>query len=362
MLNGHGSSAEGQLAKAPKSRVLFAVAALISGAVILLACTGKGSSGPPPQTVFSNYHLLGSTSPVHDPSIFRRGNTYYVFGTDAGVPLGGSLPIRCSTDRVSWTQCGYVFSQIPIWVTLKVPGIVGLWAPDISYFNGLYHVYYAGSTFGSNTSVIGLATNVTLDQSDPNYQWIDRGEVLESASTDNFNAIDPTILSDTDGRVWLTYGSFWTGIKQREIDPASGMLLASNSTIYSLAQRPAVQYDPIEGTSLVHKGNFYYLFASFDFCCNRDPFQDTYRIMVGRATSPNGPFTDMGGTPMMQGGGTQLLAGNGQSFSGPGGETAYLDSQNGDVIVFHAIHLPDGQAYLFVNPLVWINDWPQIQP
>lgn len=334
-------------------------------AILLTACAGgksanSGSSTVP--TVFSNYHLTGAIAPVHDPSVMRQNNTYYVFGTDIGTPSGGSLPIRCSTDRVAWSSCGYVFDQVPQWVTLRVPGVVGLWAPDVSYFNGLYHVYYAGSTFASNTSVIGLATNTTLDRTDPNYRWIDQGEVLGSVASDDFNTIDPNILVDTDGSVWLTYGSFWSGIKQQQIDPTTGMLLASNPVVYSLASRPNAQYDPIEGSSLVHKGNYYYLFVSFDFCCDPNPYRDNYRIMVGRGTSPNGPFTDMNGIGMMQGGGTQLLAGDGVTFNGPGGQTAYLDSQNGDIIVFHAIHLPDGAPYLFVNSLTWTNDWPQIQP
>ena len=120
--------------------------------------------------------------------------------------------------------------------------------------------------------------------------------------------------------------------------------------------------NPIEGSSLVHKGNYYSLFVSFDFCCDTNPYQDNYRIMVGRGTSPNGPFTDMNGTDLMQGGGTQVLAGDGVKWSGPGGQTAYLDPQNGNVIVFHTIHLPDGAPYLFVNSLTWTNGWPQIQP
>ena len=324
--------------------------------------SGGKSTNPKIPTVFSNYRLTGSDSPVRDPSIMRQSNTYYVFSTDTGAPVSGNLPILCSPDRVSWTFCGSVFSQIPSWVMQQVPGILGLWAPDISYFNGLYHIYYAGSTFGSNTSVIGLATNVTLDQTDPNYRWVDQGLVLASNPTDDFNAIDPNILVDTDGSVWLTYGSYWSGIKQRQIDPVTGGLLSSNSTVYSLAYRPNVQYDPIEGSSLVHKDNYYYLFNSFDNCCAPNPYDDTYRIMVGRGTSPNGPFTDMNGTGMMQGGGTQLLAGDGVTFNGPGGQTAYIDPQNGDIIVFHAIHLPDGTPYLFVNSLTWANGWPQIQP
>jgi arabinan endo-1,5-alpha-L-arabinosidase len=186
--------------------------------------------------------------------------------------------------------------------------------------------------------------------------------VLGSTASDDFNAIDPNILVDSDGSVWLTYGSFWTGIRQRQIDPTTGMPLASNPSIYSLATRPAVQWDPIEGSSLAHHGNYYYLFVSFDFCCQSNPYQNNYRIMVGRGDTPHGPFADMNGTSMMQGGGTQLLAGNGSAWNAPGGETAYLDPQQGDIIVFHALHLPDGAPYLFVNPIAWDSDWPIIQP
>ena len=344
--------------------VLWLAPLLVPGS-LLISCGGSPASAPNSGTgpaVLNSYHLTGATNPVRDPSIIRQGSTYYVFSTDAGGGMPGHLPIRCSTDKVQWQLCGSVFSQIPGWVQARIPGIVSLWAPDISYFNGLYHVYYAGSSFASNNSVIGLTTNTTLDPSDLAYQWVDQGEILSSSSQDDFNAIDPNILVDTDGNVWLTYGSYWSGIKQQQIDPLTGELLASNPTVYSLATRPSNQFDAIEGSSLVHEGSFYYLFVSFDDCCDPDPYQDTYRIMVGRGTSPHGPFTDMRGTEMMQGGGTQLLAGNGVTWNAPGGETVYLDPQNGDLITFHSLHLPDGAAYLFVNSIKWPNGWPQIQP
>ena len=347
----------------------FWLAVTIATCVLYCACGGgtsssssSGGGGGIGTSVLNNFHLAGATSPVRDPSIFRQANTYYLFSTDAGGAINGHLPIRCSTDKINWQLCGAVFNQIPAWVQSAVPGITALWAPDISYFNGVYHLYYAGSQFASNTSVIGLATNTTLDSTDPAYQWVDQGQVLASTSTDNFNAIDPTILVDTDGNVWMTYGSYWTGIKQQQIDPTTGKLLASNTSVYSLATRPGVQYNPIEGSSLVHKGNYYYLFVSFDDCCNPNPYLDTYKIMVGRSSSPNGPFADMNGRPMMQGGGTLLLGGNGVTWNAPGGETVFLDSQNGDLIAFHALHLPDGVAYVFVNSLTWPNAWPQIQP
>lgn len=335
-------------------------------ALILGGC-GGGNAGvvsnpaPPITGVLDNSQLTGAISPVHDPSLIREGSTYYVFSTDAG-PVGSYLQIRCSGDRISWTACGHIFDTIPSWITAKIPGIGGLWAPDISYFNGLYHVYYAGSSFASNNSAIGLATNKTLDSADTaNYQWVDRGQVLSSQPGDDFNAIDPSLLVDMDGRTWLTYGSFWTGIKQREIDRDTGLLLASTTTIYNLATRPAVQFNPIEGSSLVYHHGFYYLFVSFDFCCDSNPYQSNYKIAVGRGNSPHGPFLDQSNIDMLQGGGTILLSGNGTTWSAPGGQTAYMDANGDSFLTFHALQLPGGTGFLFLNSLSWPEDWPQIQ-
>jgi len=172
----------------------------------------------------TNYEFTGDTSPVHDPSIIREGSKYYVFSTDASASQGNFIPIRCSTDKIAWTACGYVFSTLPSWISSAVPQATEIWAPDISYFSGSYHLYYAVSSFGSNVSAIGLVTNSTLDSTSPNYDWVDQGLILQSSSADSFNAIDPNILVDTDGSVWLTYGSFWTGIYQQQIDPATGQI------------------------------------------------------------------------------------------------------------------------------------------
>ena len=329
------------------------------------ASAGTISYAPESADPLAAYTLTGDTQPVHDPSIIRQGSTYYAFTTDViGLPAGNYLPIRCSQDKVAWTACGSIFpNAMPAWVAAKVPGIVGIWAPDVSFFNGEYHVYYAGSTLGSQRSVIGLVTNSTLDPTDPAYQWVDRGEVLESQPGDDFNAIDPNILIDADGSIWITYGSYWTGIKQRQIDPATGMLLASNPTRYSLATRPSVKNNPIEGASLVHHGNYYYLFVSIDYCCNRDITTDNYKEAVGRSLSPHGPFADENGTPMMNGGGTVLLKSDG-TWNAPGGGTVYLDPSNGDsLIVFHALKMTEnGALYLWVKNLTWANDWPAIAP
>jgi len=308
----------------------------------------------------TNYEFTGDTTPVHDPSIIRQGSTYYVFSTDASANQGGFIPIRCSTDKIAWTACGYVFSNLPSWVSGAVPQTTEIWAPDISYFGGMYHLYYAVSSFGSNISAIGLATNTTLDSSDPNYSWVDQGIILQSSTSDNFNAIDPNILVDVGGLVWLTYGSFWTGIFQQQVDAATGKI-QSGSTTYHLAERASnVVNDPIEGASLIYENGYYYLFVSWDYCCEADPAQSDYKIVVGRGTSPNGPFTDQNGVDMAAGGGTILLQGD-ATWAGPGGQTAYIDAADGDLIVFHALQLSqNGLDYLFVRTLTWANGWPVI--
>ncbi len=308
----------------------------------------------------TNYEFTGDTSPVHDPSIIRQGSTYYLFSTDGSSSQGGFIPIRCSTNKIAWTGCGYIFSTLPSWISRAVPQATEIWAPDVSYFNSSYHVYYAVSSFGSNVSAIGLVTNTTLDSTDPNYNWVDQGLILQSSTADNFNAIDPNILIDASGLVWLNYGSFWTGIYQQQIDPATGQIQSGSAT-YHLAERASdVPNDPIEGSSLVYENGFYYLFVSWDYCCEANPAQSDYKIVVGRGTSPNGPFTDEGGVDMATGGGTILLQGD-ATWTGPGGQTAYIDPTGGDLIVFHALMLSqNGLDYLFVRSLTWTNDWPVI--
>src|SRR6516162_426217 len=94
---------------------------------------------------------------VHDPVIIRQDSTYYIFCTGFGVS------VFSSTDMKHWKKEKAVFSSGPQWAVQTIPGFRGhIWAPDISYHNGQYYLYYAVSAFGKNTSAIGLATNKTL--------------------------------------------------------------------------------------------------------------------------------------------------------------------------------------------------------
>jgi arabinan endo-1,5-alpha-L-arabinosidase len=347
-----------------------ALATLSLGALTagLTSCSSGITNGFPASPAASTnplalYKLEGSVGLVHDPTIIRSGNMYYVLSTDPGTGNGqvGDLPILCSSDQINWSRCGQVFNSIPNWIATLYPGISTLWAPDVSYFNGVYHVYYTASNFGTNKSVIGLATAPTMAG-----PWTDSGgPILQSVSSTGYNAIDPNILIDYGSgtsvqHVWLTYGSFFNGIFQREINPITGLLLASNSTNYHLAGSPTNSGYPVEGASLVQKNGYYYLFVSEGACCNTPYTTDTYQIEVGRGTSPNGPFLDQNGTDMLNAGGTVILASSGE-FTAPGGESVYIDPVNGDLITFHALsNNQNGYDYLFVNQLTWVNNWPVI--
>ena len=107
---------------------------------------------------------------THDPVVIREGKTFYLFSTGGGWRRRGIIPIRSSPDLRTWKRSGSVFTRLPEWAPKEIPGTRGAWAPDIAYFNGRFHLYYSVSTFGKNTSAIGLVTNTTLDPESPDYK------------------------------------------------------------------------------------------------------------------------------------------------------------------------------------------------
>jgi len=309
--------------------------------------------------------LSGDYPITHDPSIAREGDTYYVFATTSNASEG-QFPIRCSHDLQAWKRCGHVFESIPAWIHEVSPTTKDLWAPDISFFAGKYHLYYAYSAFGVNTSGIALATNDTLDPASPKYHWNDEGLVLKSTREDDFNAIDPNIVFDANGQPWLSFGSFWGGIKMRRIDAKTGKTAAADATLYSIAARampahpePArpglpADWQAVEAPFVVRHGDYYYLFVSFDLCCRGT--QSTYRTMVGRASNVTGPYADEDGKPMLEGGGTQILSPNSR-WLGPGGESV-LQRPEGDILVFHAYDAITGKPALQISTITWTEGWP----
>jgi arabinan endo-1,5-alpha-L-arabinosidase len=297
--------------------------------------------------------LTGAVRRIHDPAIIKEGDTYFVFCTGAGIP------VRKSLDLVDWKLNfpAIVFSSVPAWAQEKIPGQNDIWAPDISYYNDKFHLYYAVSTFGSNRSVIGLATNKTLHPGTDDFEWIDEGLVLESVAINDYNCIDPNLILDADGVPWLAFGSFWSGIKMRRLDYATGKPSEEDTMLYSLAQR-TVNYGAVEAPFIIRKESFYYLFASFDFCCRG--VDSTYFVVVGRSENITGPYIDRDGVAMLDGGGTQVTFPT-ERWRGPG-HNAILQENGIEYIVYHAYDAENqGTPTLQIAPLSWDADgWPSL--
>jgi len=332
---------------------------VLSAVVLLSACSLKAQAP-------HFFTLSGDAAGTHDPSIIKEGKTWYVFATGK-APGGGQFAIRCSTDLEQWKLCGQVFPAIPEWIHRASPGTEELWAPDISYVNHEYRLYYAYSLFGKNTSGIALAVNKTLDPASPDFKWIDKGLVFESKASDDFNAIDPNFIQDQHGHAWLAFGSFWDGIKMRRLDDATGLLSASDTTLYSLARRarpsgadPAKpglppDWEAVEAPFIVQHHGYFYLFTSWDLCCRGT--KSTYKTMVGRSKSVTGPYVDQAGKLLTEGGGTEFLVANSRWF-GPGGESVLMDPKGQDLIVFHAYDAKTGKPSMQLSTLNWSGDWP----
>jgi arabinan endo-1,5-alpha-L-arabinosidase len=289
---------------------------------------------------------------THDPSMLVRDSAprYVVYSTHNLTAI--------SQDRISFTNGGPAFPVKPAWWTQN--NLSGdLWAPDVSFHNGTYWLYYAVSQgSGLGHSSIGVATSTSgLPGS-----WTDHGPIITSQSGDGFNAIDPNLLVDTDGRWWLTFGSFWGGIFITELNPATGMPTTNPLVKTNIAQRFAPPAsDPIEGAALYRHGGYYYLFASFDYCCRGA--QSNYSIHVGRSTTPTGPYTDAAGVSLLQGGGTLLLKTH-DYVAAPGGQSVVWDSANGgrDVLVYHYYDSRlNYEPFFGINLMAWdAAGWPYI--
>jgi hypothetical protein len=292
---------------------------------------------------------VASDPSAHDPTIIKQGRYYYSIST------GSFLPVSRSADLLHWAQLAPVFAEPPSWVARELGFTpADLWAPDLTFFDGEYHLYYAASSFGRNESVIGLATARTLDPDSAAYGWVDRGMVLRSRTTDNFNAIDPNVAFDTGGRAWLSFGSFWDGIKMRRLDPNTGMPAADDQTLYSLASRGGAS---IEASSIARHGGYYYLFTSLDYCCRGT--NSDYRVVVGRSTDITGPYLDRDGVALLAGGGTELLRGYNE-FRGPGGGDVF-SAGGRDWFVHHYYDASDaGRPKQSVRQISWPDGWPSL--
>lgn len=306
--------------------------------------------------------FVTDTLMAHDPVMAYERGTYYLLSTGMG------LQWATSKDRKTWVvQSTPFIEKIPTWTQDSVPGFRNhVWAPDIIRWHDRWWLAYSCSTFGKNTSAIGLMTADHI-----NGEWKDEGCLVASkGKRDNWNAIDPAFIVDDDDQMWLTWGSFWDGI---QIAPLSEKSAVSSKTIARrVALKDTLKADPnptskyagrnaIEAPFILKHGGWYYLFVSWDYCCRGS--KSNYRVAVGRSKKVDGPYLDCEGKDMVNGGGTLFLEGDKVDYEAAGHSAAY-DLPTGETIFIchgYSTH-HHGQAILIQREIEWSEDgWPSVK-
>ncbi|GGB32182.1 hypothetical protein GCM10011380_21990 [Sphingomonas metalli] len=267
---------------------------------------------------------------IHDPStVTQSDGKWYTFGT-----RGGGL---ISEDGWTW-QGG-----------AERPG--GGVAPDVIRIGDRYYVAYAvggGGMSGGHASQVKIMWTKTLDPKSPDFGYHDVGVVASSDGIENNDAIDPAFLL-VDGRLWLSYGTYFGSIRIVELDPRTGQRVAGNQPV-------DIAID-MEATALLHRDGWYYLLGTHGTCC--DGPNSTYNIRVGRSRSVTGPYVDNMGVPLLKGGGKLVVSARGR-HQGPG-HFGLIDL-GGEIEKFSMHYESDldrsGRSVLGIEPLIWRDGWP----
>lgn len=289
---------------------------------------------------------------VHDPVMIKEGDTYYLFHTGNGVS------VKTSNDRIHWKRAGSVFAMtaLPPWHKKDIPEQKGhLWAPDIHYRNGKYHLYYSVSAWMNFNSSVGYTTNTTLDTSNPDYKWVDEGQTVSFRNGgEGVNVIDPNVFVDKDGKVWLFYGSYKAGLRLAELDPTTGRLVNDPPQLTTITTSLG------EGVFVIKGPKYYYIFASRGICCKG--LQSNYHVVMGRSLNVKGPYLNKQGESWVDNKYSLFMEGN---YDEPGrGHNGFFTEGDTTFIVYHAYTRAAGGASLLnIKPLYMDEDeWPTPDP
>jgi arabinan endo-1,5-alpha-L-arabinosidase len=269
---------------------------------------------------------------IHDPStIAVCDGKYYTFGT-----FGGGL---ISEDGWTWNGGGVR------------PG--GGAAPDVLKIGDRYLIVYGatgGGLAGGHNGTILTMWNKSLDPKSPDFKYSEPVKVASSDGIEDCDAIDPGLLLDpTDGRLWLSYGTYFGYIRLAELDPKTGKRVEGNKALN-------IAID-CEATDLLYRDGWYYLLGTHGTCC--DGPNSTYNIVVGRSRKVTGPYLDNMGRNMLKGGGKMVVAA-GDRLIGPGhfGRIVVGDGVEKMSCHYEADLDQSGRSVLGIRPLLWKNGWP----
>jgi arabinan endo-1,5-alpha-L-arabinosidase len=347
---------------------------LLTGSLLLSACTGiKAPEYPaaPPEMPLYDFDTLGDESlwtinNMHDPSIIRVDDTYYVFSTDNHVakrPAPGIM-VRKSKDLINWNYIGQALKGVPEGAK-QWTGAFFLWAPDVVKLGNSYYLYYSASIFGTNKSYIGVASSSSIEG-----PWTDQGEVIKTDKGDGPNAIDPNIIIDKNGQPWMAYGSFFGGLHILPLNSETGKPSEEGFGTLIATRNHETESGAVEGPYIMYHPEFkkYYLFSSYDSL-----FED-YNVRVGRSDSITGPYVDINGIELTDTShepqyevGNKILSGysftEGEGWIGSGHNSVLIDGDQ-----FYMVHHARGESssnwsYLHVRKMLWTEEgWPIVSP
>ncbi len=278
----------------------------------------------------SRVFALDGQVQIHDPStVVRCEGKFHTYGTG-----GASL---VSDD--GWT-----------WRRGVTPARSGL-APDVIHLGDHYYMYIARNVGAQPRADVNMIWSKTLDPNSPDYKWEEGGVVASSDGVEDCNTIDPGVMLDpNDGKLWLTYGSYFGYIRLVELDPKTGKRLRPDDQPVNIAIN-------CEASIMICHDGWYYLLATHGSCCRGA--DSGYNIRVGRAKKVTGPFLDHTGLDMIKGGG-KLFVGSSSRHIGPG-HFGLLDLGDG-VQKFSCHYEADldrgGASVVDIRPLLWRDGWP----
>lgn len=357
---------------------------------------------------------------VHDPSVTREGVYFYMVQTDASYGNAhdghGHFHARRSKDLVNWEYIGSTMDAPPAWVKdsinanrarMGLPEInnpnYGYWAPNITKVGDVYRMYYS------------LVVHDLITGTDPNYSWgerpyiglmesndlasniwEDKGMVITAISDGKetftrsggsdwsgyykFNAIDPSYLIDHNGKHWLVYGSWHTGIAKVEIDPVSGKPFQLESEMdygSRIAGRGDIEnnrWQALEGAEIIYNAetDYYYLFLAYD------ELSVAYNTRVARSKSIDGPFLGYNGENISEGNEAWPMVTHPYQFNGHPGWvgfshcTVFKDEATGKWFYSSQARYPPNVPGInasnaimmgHIREMKWTSDgWPVIDP
>lgn len=290
-------------------------------------------------------------SPVlADPSVIKVGDFFYAYGTEDDWGSDGGyhlVPVIRSTDLVNWDFVRDAFDVKPNWKT------GGIWAPDVEFVNGQYHMYYSFSEWGDPNPGIGLATAPS-----PQGPFTDQGKLFDSNEIGVGNSIDAFYYELNDSQ-YLFWGSF-QGIYGIQLNAAGTDVIGNKTQIAG---------NHLEASYIYRKDGYFYYFGSVGSCC--EGANSTYRVLVGRSPSLMGPYVDKNGNNLLNGGGTLVVEANpgNTGFAGPGHNAEIMvDDEGTEWFLYHGIpksnpNLDNGASRrpLLMDKIIWEDGWPLIE-